>query len=428
MRSDADGAPGAAAVTAAEALLAERLRRMQRFATGLLAAMAALFVAASLGRETYPALGVVRAFAEAAMIGGLADWFAVTALFRHPLGLKVPHTAIVPTRKNEIGRALARFIRDHFLVRAAIEGRLERADLASRVGAWLEQGENAAHLSRDVSRALDWAMRAVDGHELRGAVKQSLREAFGQAPLNMALSMLLDVLRAGPYAQTLVDQLVILGREQLDSHRADIRRRIGEKTPWWVPRFVDQEIYDQLVGELERILTDIAVNADHPARTGLDARLEALRESLASDPALIERSRALQQAFLDHPAVHAYVRDLWGRIRAYLHESFTDRESALRLGFEREMRGVGHTLVEDAEVRARLNLWLKEILIYLVEHYRDSLSSIVSETIEQWDAGATAARIELYIGRDLQFIRVNGTLVGGLVGVALYFTARALGL
>ena len=401
---------------------------MQRFATGLLAAMAVLFVVASLGAPTYPALRVFRAFAEAAMIGGLADWFAVTALFRHPLGLPIPHTAIVPNRKNEIGRALARFVRDHFLVREAIERRLARADLAGRLGAWLDQAGSSANLSRDVGRALDWAMRAVDGQELRAGVKQSLREAFGQAPLHMALSMLLDVLRSGPHAQALIDQLVMVGREQLDQHREDIRRRIGEKSPWWVPRFVDQEIYDQLVGELERILTEIAVNPEHPARAGLNARLESLRESLAEDPALIEKSRALQQAFLDHPAVHAYVRDLWARIRVYLHESFTEDDSALKRGFEREIRNVGRTIAEDPVVGARLNLWLKEILVYLVENYRESLSEIVSDTIEQWDAGATAARIELYIGRDLQFIRVNGTLVGGLVGVVIYFVAGALGL
>src|SRR5690606_24085695 len=213
-----------------------------------------------------------------------------------------------------------------------------------------------------------------------------------------------------------------------DQHREDIRRRIGEKSPWWVPKFVDEEIYDQLVGELERILREIATNPEHPARIGMNARLESLRESLAEDPALIDKSRALQQAFLDHPAVHAYVRDLWARIRVYLHESFTQEESALRRGFEREIRNVGRTIADDPEVGARLNLWLKEILIYLVENYRESLSEIISETIEQWDAGATAARIELYIGRDLQFIRVNGTLVGGLVGVAINFIARALGL
>lgn len=427
MRSAADERPGADASTT-EAVLRTRLRRMQRFATALLAAMAALFVAASLGAEAYPPLGVVRAFAEAAMIGGLADWFAVTALFRHPLGLPIPHTAIVPARKNEIGRALARFVRDHFLVRQAIERRLEGADLGERLGAWLDHGDNAAHLTRDVSRALDWGMRAVDGRELRAAVKQSLREAFGQAPLNVALAMLLELLRSGPYAETLIDQLVTIGREQLDGHREDIRRRIGERSPWWLPKFVDQEIYDQLVAELERILTEIATNPSHPARTGLDARLAALAESLAEDPALIEKSRALQQAFLDHPVVHAYVRDLWARIRTHLHAALTEPGSALRLGFEREIRGVGQTLIRDPEVSARLNQWLKEIVVYLVENYRESLSAIISETIEEWDAGATAARIELYIGRDLQFIRVNGTLVGGLVGVAIYFAARALGL
>ncbi|HEY8520242.1 MAG TPA: DUF445 domain-containing protein [Gammaproteobacteria bacterium] len=415
-------------MTDAERELRERLRRMKLVATGLLVAMAGLYVVTSLALARYPALGWVRAFAEAAMIGGLADWFAVTALFRRPLGLPIPHTAIVPTRKDEIGRALARFVRDHFLVREAIERRLARVDLASRIGAWLDQEATAARLARDTSRALDWSMQAVDSAELRTAVKDSLREALDQAPLHVALALLVDVLRSENHAQALIDQLVQFGRDQLDAHRDDIRRRIGERSPWWLPKFVDEHIYDQLVGEFERILNEIGTNPEHPARVGLNERLETLRRGLAEDPALIEKARALQHEFLEHPTVHAYVRDLWDRIRAYLHESFTSPQSTLRTGLEREIRSIGRSIAADPEVGARLNHWLKEGLIYLVENYRNSLSEIISETVAHWDPKATAARVELHIGSDLQYIRVNGTLVGGLVGVLIYAGSRALAL
>jgi uncharacterized membrane-anchored protein YjiN (DUF445 family) len=412
-------------MTSRDADQAQGLRRMQWVATALLAGMAALFIATSLMLESLPALGIVRAFAEAAMIGGLADWFAVTALFRHPLGLPIPHTAIVPSRKNEIGQALARFVRDHFLTRDVIERRLARADLASRLGQWLEHEANAAQLSRDLGTALDWLMRAVDSAELRQAIKTSLREATGRAPLHAAFATLAEVLTSGDHAQALIDQLVQLGRDQLDIHRSDIRARIRDRSPWWMPKFVDEQIYDQLVSELERILSEVGENPDHPARAQFNARLKALQHSLLNDPEIIEKGRTLQQEFIDHPAVQSYVHDLWLTVREYLHDSFMQADSTIRSGLEQEIRSVGRMLQLDPSVGARLNRWLTDVAIYLVDNYRDPLSEIISETIEQWDPSATSERVELHIGRDLQFIRVNGTLVGGLVGVLIYLGWQA---
>ncbi len=408
-----------------ELFLAQRLRRMRWYATALLAAMAAVFVATSLLLERYPWLGALRAFAEAAMIGGLADWFAVSALFRHPLGLPIPHTAIVPSRKNDIGRALARFVRDHFLVREAIEARLERTDLAARLGAWLEQERNAARLDRDLAAALEWLTRGIDGAEVRAALAASLKSVSSQLPISQVLATLIEVLTSGAHAQTLIDQLIQFGQEQLTAHRVDIRVRIHERSPWWLPRFVDQEIYDQLMGEFERILTEIAHDASHPARAGFNTRLRSLRDSLVTDPELIAKAQALQNEFVEHPAVRAYASDLWRRIGDYVHESLEDPQSPLRASVQREIRAVGATLKEDAVAAQRLNRWLRELLVYFVEHYRDPLSEIISETVERWDPSATSQRIELHIGRDLQFIRVNGTLVGGLVGLGIYLIWQA---
>lgn len=407
-------------MTATEVALARRLRHMKWFANGLLIGMAVLFVVTSLQMEAYPWLGYVAAFAEAGMIGALADWFAVTALFRRPLGLPIPHTAIVPTRKNEIGQALARFIRDHFLTGDAVQPRLLQADLAGRLGAWLARSDHAHLVSRDVGRALDWLLGAVDSAELRQSLRDSLQRALEKASVNAGLGVLLEVFASGNHAQALVDQLVQVGRKQLSANQETIRQRIKDRSPWWLPKFVDEEIFEQLIGELQRILDDIGDDPQHPARADLMRRLGDLRTALSEDPVVAERGQVLRDEFLRHPAVKAYLDELWQRIRSYLSDALNDPGSPIRVGLEQELRIIGRRLQEDSEVSERLNRWLRELITYLVETYRQPLSEIVSDTIDDWDPTATAERIELYIGRDLQFIRINGTLVGGLVGVLIY--------
>jgi uncharacterized membrane-anchored protein YjiN (DUF445 family) len=400
---------------------------MRAFATALLGAMAAVYAATTYFAGASPYVDAARAFAEAALVGGLADWFAVTALFRRPLGLPIPHTAIIPARKDEIGRALARFIRDHFLVREAVERRLSRTDLAARLAAWLEEGGNAARVSRDLGAGLAWALREDGGGELRGALAGSLRAAFDDVPVNRAVATVLEVLTTGERADLIIDQLVAFGRGELEKNRVSIRVRIHEQSPWWLPKFVDQEIFDKLVGGLEELLAAMAADQKHPARDEIKARLTSLKSSLAADPSLAARSRALQLELVSHPAVRSYAHELWQRLRAELAAALDDGGSPLALGLQREIGNLGARLSSDPELAAELDGWLKQVLLHVVDNYRDPLSEIVSETIESWDAQATSRRIELNIGTDLQFIRVNGTLVGGLVGLALYLIGLAAG-
>ena len=403
-----------------EKALARRLARMRWIATGLLCAMAVLFVATSLFLDRYPWLGLIRAFAEAGMIGALADWFAVTALFRHPLGIPVPHTAIVPARKNEIGRVLADFIRDHFLVRETVAARLERVDMAARAGAWLAVTDNARNLGRDISVALVWLLHATDSTALRSALRETLRAALDRAPLSSGFQAALDVLSSGEHSQAVVDQMVRFARDQLKLNKELIRDRIGERSPWWLPNFVDREIYDQLLAELTRLLDEIGDDADHPARAHFNAWLGETRAALGNDPDLTQRGRTLKDEFLDHPAVRDYVNDVWEKVREFLVASLRDPESLSRLAIDGELQEIGRGLREDGQVNRNVNRWLRDLVLYLVDNYREPVSAFISDTIEQWDPAATSARIELYIGRDLQFIRINGTLVGGLVGVGIY--------
>jgi uncharacterized membrane-anchored protein YjiN (DUF445 family) len=410
-----------AVLSAPDPELVRRLRRTRLFATALLGVMALVYIGTTWLASPSPYVAAIRAFAEAALVGGLADWFAVTALFRRPLGLPIPHTAIVPARKNQIGRALARFIRDHFLVREAVERRLARANLAARLGTWLEDGGNAARVSRDLGQALAWALHEDGGGELRGALGGTLRSAFDDVPVNRAVATVLEVLTTGERADLIIDQLVGFSRSELAKNRVTIRVRIHEQSPWWLPKFVDQEIFDKIVGGLEELLEAMAADAAHPARAEIKARLTSLQDALAADPKLAEKSRALKDELVAHPAVRSYALELWQRLRAELAGALADETSPLTQGLTREIGTLGARLKRDDKLAAELDDWLKQLLLHVVDNYRDPLSEIVSETIDSWDATATSRRIELNIGTDLQFIRVNGTLVGGLVGLVLYF-------
>ncbi len=409
-----------------DAALDARLRRMRLVATGLLLAMAALFVATSLLRESWPWLGIVRAFSEAAVIGGLADWFAVTALFRHPLGLPIPHTAIVRRRKDEIGVALAEFISRHFLVREVIESRLRSVNLAERLGEWMSQPENARSLARDVGIAAGWLIRGAESGRLGAAIRPGLRSLVDGIPPHRLLAVVIEVLATGNHAQSLIDRLVEYGRDQLSANRLAIRMRIREQSPWWMPKFVDEEIYDRLVAELERILDEIGDDPDHEARALLNQRLRSLTTELRNDPALLAKGIALRQEILDHPEVNLFLNELWERTRDYLGAALEDGGSDIRQGIEEELRLLGGTIAGSSELGDRISGWLAETIVYVVEHYREPISRTISATIAEWDANATADRIELHIGSDLQFIRINGTLVGGCVGVLLYLIWGAI--
>lgn len=407
-------------MSASDAELLARLRHAQWVAGGLLAAMAAVFVTARVFVPNYSWLGIVVAFSEAALIGGLADWFAVTALFRHPLGIPVPHTAIVPTRKDEIGAALARFVGDHFLVGAAVEKRLARVELTRRLGDWLQEETNARRLSRDISVGLDWFMRSVDSGEIRQGLRRILGDAAKRIPINEAVAAIVNVLATGNNAQLLIDQLTQFGRQQLERNKLSIRVRIEERSPWWMPKFIDEEIYDQLVSEFERLLDEIGDNQDHPARQEFNERLGALHERLLEDESLAERCAFLGEEFFGNEAVQRFLQTLWDQTRDTLHAELHEETSEIRASIAKEIQHVGRLLSGDLTAQRRLDNWLKEALVYIVERYRGPLSEVISDTVAEWDSRSTADRIELHIGKDLQFIRINGTLVGGLVGVALY--------
>lgn len=392
----------------------------------MLALMAVVFVASRIYQSQWPWLAWVEAFAEAAMVGALADWFAVTALFRHPLGLPIPHTAIIPRRKDELGDNLARFVRENFLIRDALHPRLYALDAAGKAGAWLEQPENARRVSSDAAAFLAWMLGTLDSAALRDFLRENLHMELRQMRIAPLLGRVLELLTAGNHHQALVDLAVRVARQHVDENRVLIRIRIDEKSPWWLPGFVDQEIFDKIIAEVEKLLDEIGNDRTHPARQRFDQGVASFILALRHDPAMIARGEEIKNEVLDHPVVQQYLSNLWGQISGYLLRESAAPDSQLRVRFENGLVSFGQALCRDEALRQQINQWLNDAILRIVRNYRQEISGVISETVRSWEGHATAQRVELAVGRDLQFIRINGTIVGGIAGLAIFALSKLL--
>ncbi|MEO1034500.1 MAG: DUF445 domain-containing protein [Pseudomonadota bacterium] len=397
-----------------------RLAGMKRVALSLLLAMLALYVVTGLYEAMYPWLSYVRAFAEAATVGALADWFAVTALFRHPMGIPIPHTAIVQQRKDELGATLARFVAENFLVIDALRPRLEAIRFADAFAKWVSQEQNARRLADDIAGVLSQVLTLSDNRSLRNGVKAGLRDFISGLRLSPLFGQLLEFVLLKDPDQTLVNQLITLARDQLYDNQDKLRESLSERTPWWIPGFVDRRIVERIVNELDEFLTESEDENEDETKARLVEMLERMIEALKTDEHLIERGEELKEKLLERPELMRYVSRAVNELGAYLDNSLADPESAMRQRLNGAMQGMGERLLADETLCNDVDKSCRETLLYIVDHHRASISSIISETIRHWDADATAKRIELAVGRDLQFIRINGTVVGGMVGLVLH--------
>jgi uncharacterized membrane-anchored protein YjiN (DUF445 family) len=403
------------------------LRTMQRRATGLLVAAGVLFVVASVLERRFDWFGFVRAFAEAALVGGLADWFAVTALFRHPLGLPIPHTAIVPTRKDRIGRSLGRFVQQNFLSRAVIGTKLAQARVGERAGRWLADPEKARIVARQVATGLSGAAEVLRDEDVQGFVERSLVARARRVQVAPLLGRVLGLLTADGRHQELLDEALRLLARVVDQNDEMIRDRIAAESPWWVPGAVENKIHEKVVTAVERTLQQVSADPEHPLRARFDEAVRAFAERLRTSPATIARAEAIKEDVLTHPAVREYAGSVWTDVKAALARYAEHGEGHETLAaVERGLVSLGNALVADAGLQAKVDAWVTEAVLHVVEQYRDEVSQLIETTVAGWDPDATSRRIEIQIGRDLQFIRINGTLVGGLVGLVLYTVARLL--
>ncbi|WP_448851689.1 DUF445 domain-containing protein [Corynebacterium sp. 335C] len=417
-----------------EARKRSELFRAKAFATALLVIAAAIYLfcrwteaaAADAGETPAAWVGYVRAASEAGMVGALADWFAVTALFRHPLGIPIPHTAIVRRKKDQVGGALADFVGENFLNPALIVEKVRDARIPERAGEWLLRPEGPERVSAEVGRFTANALEAVDPRDaeavIRAAVVDRLAEPEWGPPAGRVLEQLIEEGRTEPVVQQLAEWA---HRKSLHSQDF-IDRLVGDRSPTWAPTFVRDIVGERVHRELVDWTWHVQADPNHEAREAIRRGMAKLAHDLQNEPATVAKVEELKQDVMGSgPVVDASAR-IWAATSETLVEAARDPESLLRRKLAETARDYGERLSGDAELRARIDHRIEGAVRFLAENYAGEITSIISETVERWDADEASRKIELMVGRDLQFIRVNGTVVGALAGLAIYTLSTLL--
>jgi len=405
-----------------------QLDRMKRRATGLLIVATAIFGVTRWYESRYPWLGFIRATAEAAMVGGLADWFAVTALFRHPLGLPIPHTAIVAARKDRIGRTLGNFVQYNFLARDVVERRLAAMRIAERAVTWLSDPANARLIARQVALGLARSAEALPDDDARRLIGDGLAARVHATRVAPVLGSVLSFITSDSRHQDLLDDALGLIEQSVRENREIIRVKVAEESPWWMPEVVDERIYLKIVGAIENLLREVRESPDHPLRAKFHEALVRFTDKLRTSPDVIAKAEALKEEIFSAPVLDEIATSIWRSARTglvrYAERQPAEGESAPPGALERGIVSFADAMRSNDAMLGELDRFVTDATLTVVEQYRHEVGELIAHTVAAWDPDATSRRIELAIGRDLQFIRINGTLVGGLAGLIIYAVSR----
>nr|WP_106639551.1 DUF445 domain-containing protein [Allosphingosinicella vermicomposti] len=401
---------------------------MRIMATGMLVAMAALFLLATSMKDAHPAWSFVKAFAEAAMVGGLADWFAVTALFRHPLGLPIPHTAIIPRNKDRIGDTLAAFLKTNFLTPSVVARRMRGVDVAGAIGRFLtDPPREEGRLREGASRLIVDILESLDQERLGGMVKSAISSRIKTLQVSPVLGQSLEAAMDENRHVPVLDSIVTWAGRTLDANEDVIRQMVHERAGW-VMRLagIDDRLADSIIDGLRRLTIDMAVDPEHPLRQSAEEGLARLAQNLRTDPETQAKVEEMKNNIVENDAVGDWMDGLWENGRAALLKAARDPDAALAGKFGDALRQLGQTLQEDARLKAAINQFARRALVGIVATYGNGIVALVSETVRSWDARTITGRLEGAVGRDLQYIRINGTLVGGLVGLLIHVAETTL--
>ena len=409
-----------------EAQRIDRLRAMKRRATGLLVFMAVAFVVITVFGDNTGWTGYLQAAVAASLVGGVADWFAVTAVFRHPLGVPIPHTAVIVERKDKFGETLGAFVQENFLSSDAMTARLREAHLARRLGDWLADRANAeavAHHAADVAVELADMLRDED---VQGVLHEQVRRGLENVPLAPLAGKVLRGATEECRHQELFDAVLRGVGRSLDEHRETLRSRFEEESPWWVPTAIDHRIFDRLLDGLCSFFDSVNAAPNHELRVRLDDWINQLAERLEHSPEYRVRGEELKGELLDHPELRDWLGSLWIDAKAALRSQAADPESELRQRLADAIVAAGRRLRSDPALAAKVDDVIEWGVRYVGEHFHAEIAGLVSGTLARWDAEETSRKLELLLGPDLQFIRINGTVVGGLVGLGIHFVGEVI--
>jgi uncharacterized membrane-anchored protein YjiN (DUF445 family) len=399
---------------------------MKAVATGLLVVMAGVFVAARAFEPQYPWLPYVKSFAEAAMVGGLADWFAVTALFRHPLGLPIPHTAIIPRNKDRIGEALANFLRENFLIPAVVARRMRNIDLAGAAGRFLQTPAGEGNRIRaGASRLIADIFEGLDDERLGGIVKGAIAGRLRKMDLSPLLGHALASAINEDRHVPMLEASIRWTARALDANEQLIRDMVHKKANWVLKLAgLDAKLADAIIDGLKKLTVEMSTDPAHPVRQKIEEALAQLANDLQTRAETRERVEAMKDQLLDNKSVSLWLDTLWQKGREAIIKAARNPDAVLAGKLGEVMKSMGTTLESDPRIRAAINQFARRATVGLAASYGSSIVKLVSETVRGWDARPVTARLEAAVGRDLQYIRINGTLVGGMVGLVLHLLDR----
>ncbi|MER6624796.1 MULTISPECIES: DUF445 domain-containing protein [unclassified Streptomyces] len=405
------------------------VRRMKLTATGLLLFVAVVYVLAEWASHqgAGPWAGYVAAAAEAGMVGALADWFAVTALFRHPLGLRIPHTAIIPTKKDQLGVSLGEFVGENFLSEDVVRQRLRAVGIGSRLGAWLAVPEHADRVTAELSAALRGALTVLRDSDVQAVVGEAITRRADAQEIAPGMGKLLERIVTDGGHKRAVDVIVTRAHDWLVLHSDTVMDAVHGGAPGWTPKFVDRKVGERVYKELLRFVTEMRDMPSHPARGALDRFLTDFASDLQSDTDTRARVERLKSEIIGRSEVQDLIASVWTAVRSMIVSAAEDERSELRLRVRASLLSLGARMSLDPKVQGKVDGWLESAAVYVVTTYRKEITSLITDTVASWDAEHTTKKIEANIGRDLQFIRINGTVVGSLAGLLIYTVSRALG-
>ncbi|MEW2393720.1 DUF445 domain-containing protein [Streptomyces venezuelae] len=422
-------APGGLTYSPADEEKRRGVRRMKITATGLLVLVAVVYVLAKWAQHSGagPWAGYVAAAAEAGMVGALADWFAVTALFRHPLGLPIPHTAIIPNKKDQLGASLGDFVGENFLSADVVRDRLHAVGIAGRLGAWLAEPAHADRVTAELATALRGALTVLRDSDVQAVVGEAITRRADAQEIAPGMGKMLEKVVADGGHKRVVDLVCVRAHDWLVEHADSVMDAVQGGAPGWTPKFVDKRVGERVYKELLRFVTEMRDMPGHPARGAVDRFLADFAADLQSDSDTRERVERLKREVLGRDEVQDLIASAWSAVRAMIVAAAEDERSELRLRVRASLLSLGARMANDARLQQKVDGWVEGAAVYVVTTYRDEITSLISDTVAGWDAEHTSKKIEAHIGRDLQFIRINGTVVGSLAGLAIYTVSRLLG-
>lgn len=415
---------GFARIPGTTASVPDRARIMRRTATGMLVAMAAIFVWSGQYLDAHPVWGFVHAFAEAAMVGGLADWFAVTALFRRPLGLPIPHTAIIPENKDRIADTMAQFLRENFLTPAVVARRMRAMNLAQAVGRYLtepsEQG--GSRIRAGAGDLFVEVLESLDPDRLGGQVRSALKTGLDRIEIAPLLGQMLEAMIADGRHRPLIDSIIRWAGLVLEDNEDMVRAMINQRANALL-RFtgLDERLANSVLDGLYRMLAEVLVDPEHPLRAKIEDGLADLAKGLREDPEMQAKVERMKREMLDNPAIATWWQGVWERLRHRLIDMVRGGTGDIPGRLTDSLAEMGAALRDDPRLQQQVNRFARRTAVGVTSRYGGQIVQLVSETVRGWDASTITGRVENAVGRDLQFIRINGTLVGGLVGLTLHF-------